>query len=192
MQQDNLLPFNGGGSTPVQYFVDYNSTEYYVRYRGGGLQVYSNVVQFSDEEILFEAQLGDTYDGDWNARETNVYLTVLSQAIQTGKFNIDDFPPKNIIRTHRYYKLGALPIYPVGLICGNYESSPPSENKMNRHDRHKRKLRGIHDHDNHCYAYVAAQDTATWITRHQTEHDAFRKFFSIMWKSVARDLEIDP
>lgn len=187
-----MLPFDGGGCTPVQYFVEFDSTEFYVRYRFGNLEVYANAIHFSDEELRFDARLGDTYDGYWNARETNVYLTLLSEAIQSGVFNNEDFPKKTAIRKHAHYELGPLPHYPVGLTCGMHEASPPPENKMNRHDRRKRRLRGIHDHDNNCYTYVAAQDVAKWIADHPTEHQALKKVFPKMWENVARDLEIEP
>ncbi len=189
---DIMLPFEGGGSTPVQYRVDYDFSEFYVRYRGGILEVYANAIDFSDEELQFDARLGDTYDGYWNARETNVYLTLLSDAIESGVFNNDEFPKKEAIRKHAHYELGPLPHYPVGLICGVHKRSPPPENKMNRHDRRKRRLRGIHDHDNICYAYAAAQDVAKWITDHPAEHEAFKNVFPEMWPTVARDMEIAP
>jgi hypothetical protein len=184
-----MLPFEGGGCTPVQYFVQFDSTEYYVRYRGGVLEVYANAINFSDEELRLDARLGDTYDGYWNARETNVYLMLLSDSIQSGVFEKDHFPRKVAVRKHEHYRLGPLPHYPVGLICGVHEPSPPPQNKMNRHDRRKRRSRGIHDHDNRCYACIGAKDVLNWIAAHPVEHHAFKKVFPMMWESVARDME---
>ena len=84
-----LLAFEGGGSCPVQYWITIDSKEWFVRYRWGELEVYRSEdgdVDFTDDEVQLDVRIGDGYDGYWNARETNVYLTAITNAIQSGSF----------------------------------------------------------------------------------------------------------
>jgi hypothetical protein len=189
-----MIQFEGGGSTPVQYWVVIDGTEYFVYYRFGLLQVYASddgPVGFTTDEIRVDVKIGDDLDGYWNARETNVYLQLVSDSIHSGKFDVLEFPEKSAARAHRYYRLGPLPRYAVGLNCGITERPPPIENpRMNRHDRRKRLLKGIHDHDMRCNVAVAAQDVANWISEHPAEHEAFKNLYPVIWNSVARDLEL--
>ncbi|PHS10658.1 MAG: hypothetical protein COA78_10880 [Blastopirellula sp.] len=185
-----MLNFEGGGEVPVQYDVDFGDSEYYVRYRDGWLEVYANVVDFSDEELRLEVRVGVPYDGSWNARETNVYLSLLSRAIESGVFNATVFPRKVDIRKHDLYVLGPYPLYPVGLTCGFQEPSHPHEGRINRHDRRRRKLRDIHDHDNSCYAYISAHDVVAWVSKHPMEHQALKNVSPRMWEYVACDMEL--
>ena len=186
-----MLPFEGGGSCPVQYFVDYNSNEYYVRYRYGCLEITRTPAGTGNEIHVFDSGIGDKFDGYWNARETNVYLSLINDSIVSGQFNAALFPDKRLVRDHELYELGPLPKYPIGLSCDNHKVPPPLDNpRMNRHDRKKRRQQGLHDHDNACIVYVSAQDVEKWITDHTYEHIAFREIFPTMWKYAARDLGI--
>lgn len=190
-----LLPFTGGGSTPVQYDVDLAPWAYFVHYRYGILTIYGSErgeISFLEQEVLLESQLGDPYDGYWNARETNAYLHIISRSISSRKFDAADYPLKSDVRRHEDYRLGPLPKYPVGLSCGIHEQSSPPENHMNRHVRKKRRLSGIHDHDIHCLVAIPARDVVQWIADHPDEHDGFRRVYPHLWQETARDLELQP
>ncbi|HZN35841.1 MAG TPA: hypothetical protein VFB80_18555, partial [Pirellulaceae bacterium] len=92
---------------------------------------------------------------------------------------------------HPYYQLGPRPEYPVGLVCGHFEKPPPPENgRMNRHDRRKRRLQGVHDHSASCYASAAAQDVTQWIAEHPAEHEGLKAVYPAIWRDVVRDLEL--
>lgn len=175
---------------PVQYDVEFDGIEYYVRYRHGWLEVYADPCDFSDDELLLSVLIGDGFDCCWNARETNVYLTLLSHSIQSSQFNAADFPAKASVRQHRFYFVGRFPLYPVGLICGLREASPPPEGTMNRHVRKQRRQRGVHDHSNECIAYIYANDVVDWIRNHPLEHEAFKTVYPMMWLDVAHDMEL--
>ena len=191
-QPEKMLSFEGGGSCPVQYFVDFASHEYYVRYRCGILEVTRTPIGTQDEHTVLDCRLGDTYDGYWNARETNVYLSLINNSIRSDRFDADQYPHKDRVRDHSFYQLGPFPVYPVGLFCGVQEKPPPPDNpRMNRHDRKKRRKQDIHDHDLQCRAFVAAQDVALWIVNHPSEHQALKKVYPELWRQVAKDLEID-
>lgn len=187
------IQFQGGGEIPVQYWVVIDSTEFFVHYRGGTLRVYANrggLVGFTVDELRLELQIGDPYDGCWNARETNAYLTLIGESIESDCFEAASYPAKAEVRAHPYYRLGPLPTYPVGLLCGHSELPPPSNGRMNRHDRRRRSQQGVHDHRNQCYAHVSAQDVCKWIAAHPTEHHGLRVAFPDLWRRTAEDLEL--
>jgi hypothetical protein len=187
-----MLPFEGGGSCPVQYFVNFAAYEYYVRYRHGILELYRTPLSSSDERLVLHCRIGDTKDGSWNARETNIYVSLLTKSICTERFVGDDYPSKKQVRDHPLYRLGPLPEYPVGLMCGVVERSPrPEKSRMNRHDRKKRRQQGIHDHDLQCRAVASAKDIEQWIVDHPIEHEALKTVYPELWREVARDLEIE-
>jgi hypothetical protein len=121
-----------------------------------------------------------------------VYLSLIAESIRTERFVASDYPSKKQIRDHPLYRLGPLPEYPVGLICGVPEKSPPPDNsRMNRHDRKKRRQQGIHDHDLRCRASASARDVEQWIADHRAEHEALKKAYPELWADVARDLELE-
>src|SRR5690349_16488109 len=101
-----LLSWEGGGECPVQYEVESGGWSYYVRYRGGWCTLYGAPgTWFDDNEGLFQQQLSDnTYDGAWNDRETNAYLSLLSDAIVTGTVGVLVLPSKLEVSQHPLYQ----------------------------------------------------------------------------------------
>lgn len=190
-ENQSMLPFEGGGASPVQYFVSFDSIKYYIRYRWGVLEVYNDDSDFLEKDRLFSAKIGGANDGDWNARETNVYLSLLSHSIQSGIFDPGKYPNKTEVSHHQYFQLGPYPKYPVGLICGVNETLPVPSYPTNRHIRKRRRLQGVHDHNINCLAFVSARDVVEWIFSHPVEHQTFRLVYSKQWHRVAQDLELN-
>lgn len=80
------LPFEGGGSYPVQYEVVHGGHHYYVRYRHHMLSV-----SIDDGAIDSGVDYPEGYgplellnSGDWTDEEEDVILTILSDAIRAG------------------------------------------------------------------------------------------------------------
>lgn len=111
-QLEEILPFEGGGSFPVQYEVDVGNTNYYVRYRGSWLTIEKN------HEEVFEQCLNPANDGDgeWSDEETTVYLYLISGAIRSGDFGTLALPSKDQVKSHPLYVPGPQPVY-VFLNC---------------------------------------------------------------------------
>jgi len=101
-----ILPFGGGGSFPVQYEIDIGDTNYYVRYRGSWLTIEKN------DEQVFEQCLNRTNedDGEWSFEETTVYLYLISKAISSGDFETLSLPDKEQAKTHPLYVPGPQPV----------------------------------------------------------------------------------
>ena len=173
MPEFNILPFDGGGSTPVQYDVDYEGHTYYVRYRGGWITIIRDLDSQGETEV-FEQQLSSNrFDGSWSAEETTVYLALISETIRLAQFNPLRLPTKEQTKSHPFYLKGPLPLHEVGLICGQTAAAnaPPTGN-MNRHERKRRRLAGLHDHYIDCIKSVPACEAEEWIARHPQEHAA--------------------
>jgi len=109
---DEILPFEGGGSFPVQYEIDIRETNYYVRYRSSWLTIDRNDIEVF-EQCLNPA---DDTDGEWNNEETTVYLYLISQAIRSGDFETLTLPDKEQAKSHPLYIPGPQPVY-VFLNC---------------------------------------------------------------------------
>lgn len=109
---EEILPFEGGGSFPVQYEVDIGDCYYYVRYRGSCLTIEKN------HEEVFEQNLNQALedDGEWSDEETTVYLYLISKAIQSGEFSSLTLPDKEQAKSHPLYVPGPQPVY-VFLNC---------------------------------------------------------------------------
>lgn len=112
-----LLPFEGGGSFPVQYDLDHGGHHYYVRYRHSWLTV---DVDEKEEVCLQLAPAGDD-DGEWSDEATNVYLHLLSEAIQSDSLKSVTLPTKSEVGAHPLFKKGPIPRYHV-LVCGAVHS----------------------------------------------------------------------
>jgi len=109
---DEILPFKGGGSFPVQYEIDIGETNYYVRYRSGWLTIDKNDVEVF-EQCLNPA---DDFDGEWSNEETTVYLYLISKAIRSGELGTLALPDKDQAKSHPLYMPGPQPAY-VFLDC---------------------------------------------------------------------------
>jgi len=109
---EEILPFAGGGSFPVQYEVSVGDCDYYVRYRGSWLTIEKN------HEQVFEQCLNQAAedDGEWCNEETTVYLYLISQAIRSGDFDTLTLPDKEQAKSHPLYRPGPQPVY-VFLNC---------------------------------------------------------------------------
>lgn len=171
MSEFNLLPFVGGGSTPVQYFVDYEGHAYYVRYWGGWITITREFGSLSETDV-FEQQLSSNrYDGYWSDEETTVYLALISESIRHAQFNQLRLPTKEQTKSHPFYLKGPLPLHEVGLICGQTTAANvPHKGNMNRHERKRRHLASIHDHTIDCIKFVPACEAEQWIAQHPQEH----------------------
>jgi len=191
--EPEMLPFSAVTTCPVQYHLTLGGWEFYILYRSGWLIVYGAqkaVLALTDDELLLERVIGDSLDGNWNARETNVYLTILSGAIRDGTLRTVGLPHKANVAQHPAYALGPLPMYPVGVTCGRHGAVPEPGRRSNRHDRRRRAEQGLHDHDNECIAHVPAREVAVWVEGHRQEHEELCRLFPEMWRSVARDLAL--
>src|SRR5687767_2279676 len=107
-----ILPFSGGGECPVQYLLDLEGREYYIRYRWGLLSV------DVDDVTCLEAEIGGPYDGFLSDEETTVYLWEISRAIRAGTLGRLALPRLFETRSHALYVTGPLPHHAVGLACG--------------------------------------------------------------------------
>lgn len=169
------FPFVGtppdGGACPVQYELKIEETWWFVHYRWGSLCVYGNTggpVEFTVAETKLQLQIGGQYDGFMGARETNVYLSFISESIASGDFSPEHYPPKTEVAKHPLYMLGPLPVYWVGMRCCN---------------RHK-------THSEECRIYVPAQDINAWIKDNPLEHGALKESgLKKAWKWVCAMLE---
>ncbi|MFE8598476.1 hypothetical protein [Archangium violaceum] len=108
-----LLPFEGGGSFPVQYELEHGGHHYYVRYRHSWL-----TVDVDDEEVV-SLQLApqDDDDGEWSDEATHVYLHLLSDAIRGASLESVTLPTKSELASHPLFKKGPIPRYHI-LVCG--------------------------------------------------------------------------
>lgn len=163
----DLLPCDGGGEWPVQYFMTFECQEFYIRYKRGELSV---TLEGTDERELLHQRIGEVTDSDWSDEETTVYLTLISEAIRAGRLEELDLPSISEAPAHEYYIKGFFPQHCVGLICGRTQAPVPHDLKMNRHDRRRRREAGLHDHDDSCYVSVPAKDVERWVSGHPLEH----------------------
>ena len=99
------LLFQGGGSCPVQYEVDYENHNYYVRYRSSWLSVTQDI-DTADMEIFTQQLSTDALDGFWSAEATNVYLALIGRAIVDDELKTLSLPWKHEIRNHPLYGKG--------------------------------------------------------------------------------------
>lgn len=76
-----MLPFVGGGDCPVQYEVNYQGDEYYIRYRHSWLTIDKNDVDVFEQQLAHES----ADDGFWSAADTQTYLHLISKAIIEDK-----------------------------------------------------------------------------------------------------------
>ena len=165
------LPFVGtppdGGACPVQYRLKRGKSWWLVRYRGGSLTVREETDELAADTKL-KVQIGDEYDGYMGAKETNVYLSLISKSIQTSDFSKNHYPAKSEVAKHPLYKLGPLPLYLAGLRCRN---------------RHK-------THSENCRIYVPAQDIENWTNDNPKEHKALEEGgFQKSWSWVCARLK---
>ena len=123
MNLNTILDFDGGGSCPVQYFVDYEEHEYYIRYRHGWLTIESG-----DNEV-FSQRIAGAHDGRWSDKQTTAYLYLISDAIRNN--SIQDLVVPTIENTpnHPMFVLGPLPRSHI-IQCGQqHEHSPDCYSK---------------------------------------------------------------
>jgi hypothetical protein len=101
-----ILPFEGGGSYPVQYTLDHAGHHYYLRWRYG----FSIDV---DNEGVLEGDLETTTTNEWTFRETTVILAIVSDAILRGaplsELEFPDSPAA--YAQHPHYHLGRAPLF---------------------------------------------------------------------------------
>ena len=109
MEPEGMLPFEGGGSCPVQYEVRHNGLHFYLRYRRGWI-----TIDVDDVEAFKQClNPNDDSDGNWSDCETNVYLHVISHAIRQSRLKSFALPTKSEVAKHSLYKPGPLPRYSV-------------------------------------------------------------------------------
>ena len=186
------LEFVGGGFFPVQYDVKFDTDDYYIRYRWGNLEIYRNFGASIHGGLVFETQLGDEYDGCWNARETNVYLTIIAKAIRNQQFHADDFPTKGVVREHENYELGPLPLYLVGLSCGFDGPSADAGMHSTRHVWKRLRVKGLHVHDDNCQVWLPANQIIQWFLDHPEKHERLRAAWAArIAPSWVRELELE-
>jgi hypothetical protein len=186
MAPDAEIPaFENGGEFPLQYFLDHDGHKYIVRYEKGEISVAVDVV--AADAILFRQRIGGREDGRWKDEETTVYLTEIGRAILAKSLDHLRLPTLFQAQSHPNYSKGAQPLRPVGLVCG-FRRDPhvPPLLGFNHHERERRRLAGIHDHDRHCLQAVPAREVAQWIAEHPEAHEAFRQDFPRMWEDYAR------
>jgi len=104
---DEILPFKGGGSFPVQYELIIDEAGYYVRYRSGWLSIDKNGVEVFEQCL----NAADEYDGEWSDEETTVYLYLIGKAIEAGDFDGLALPDKEAAKSHPLYMPGPQPAY---------------------------------------------------------------------------------
>lgn len=149
----NILPFEGGGSSPVQYELTHGGREYYVRYRHSWLSIdIDDVAVFSQ---LLAPEAAD--DGDWSDEETTVYLSAISRAIRIDDVPGLKLPTKIEARAHPDYRKGPQPVYLA--------------NRLNCAQGHA--------HGEACFREerVAARDVAAWNLRHAADVAAWKIYF---------------
>lgn len=103
---ERMPPWWGGGSYPVQYEVDHGGHHYYLRYRSGNFSI-----DVDDVEVA-APELDVVGDGEWTDSETNMILTIVSDAILAGA-PLDRlvFPARTAMHRHPAYRLGRFPQY---------------------------------------------------------------------------------
>ena len=81
---EKILPFVGGGSFPVQYEFPHEGHHYFVRYHHHSLSVtLDDGGTYSGEgPDCFVEKLGLLSSGEWTDEETQIILTILSDAIR--------------------------------------------------------------------------------------------------------------
>jgi len=100
-----ILPFRGGGSYPVQYELDHEGHNYYLRWRYG----FSIDV---DHETVLEGDLETLTSNQWTLRETTVILAIVSDAILRGApLSELTFPSRDDLPRHPSYRVGRAPHY---------------------------------------------------------------------------------
>ena len=161
-----MLPFVGGGSFLVEYDLDYNEHNYYVRYKYGRLSVERDELT-GHAEVVLEQTLADAngYDG-WSDEETTVYLGLISDAIRN-----DGFAGLNLLTirgapNHPYYRKGPLPLYSFGPVCGKDQAPFPPGSKENSCDRRRRRKQGFHDHSHRCWVTVPTCEREAYAQAH--------------------------
>lgn len=101
-----ILPFEGGGHYLVQYELDYQGHNYYLRWRDEDFSIYI------DNEIAFECALELANEEEWTDEETNVILAIVSDAILSGvPLSGLALPDSAGIRAHPDYRVGRCPGY---------------------------------------------------------------------------------
>lgn len=75
-----LVPFEGGGSCPVQYLVDWEGHDYYLRYRHGRF-----TIEVDDDHDVVDIRLPIENRGMWTYEETNVILHRVSAVLRGGR-----------------------------------------------------------------------------------------------------------
>ena len=136
----------------------------------GSLSVYGNSsgpVEFTVAETKLEVKIGDGNDSYMGAKETNVYLSLISESILSGDFSPALYPTKTEVANHSLYKLGPLPLYRVGLRC------------CNQHN--------VHSED--CWIYVPAQEIEVWRKDNHLEHEALKEVCPQAWSWVCARLK---
>src|SRR5688572_7638743 len=103
-----MLPFTGGGSSPVQYELEHGGHRYYLRYKHSWLTIDVDDV----EDVVSVALAPDVADdGAWSDEETNVYLSLIGDAIRADRLASVELPAKAEVAAHPLYKKGPLPRY---------------------------------------------------------------------------------
>ena len=103
---DPILPFIGGGHDPVRYDLLHKGQRHQVIYSRGTLEVRTG-------EDRREWSLGGSLDGSWTPEETNVYLLLISAAVDEIGFDAIAIPQKASVASHPFYRRGLLPRMPV-------------------------------------------------------------------------------
>ncbi len=100
-----ILPFEGGGTFPVQYSVVDSGHEYYLRWR------YAFSIDI-DNETVYQGSLDVTTSNELTFRETNVVLAIVSEAILAGQpLSELVFPDATGFLAHPQYRPGRSPLY---------------------------------------------------------------------------------
>lgn len=175
-----LSHFSGGGSCPVQYDATVARKEYYVRYRHGAVTLDVDGVE------VYSRDVGGDFDGDWTDEETNVYLSLVAEAILAGDHRHLALPLLSECRASRYFFKGPHPHHLVGLSCGFRTSGATSHGMMNRHERRRREMAGIHDHSAQCEVWVPADEVDAWIQENPDMHMLLRHERPQPWDAHAR------
>jgi hypothetical protein len=103
MKPNRILQFEGGGSCPVQYHLEYDGREYYIRYRHGWL-----AIELDDDEV-FSQRIAGANDGTWSDEHTTVYLCLISDAIRGNSIGTLTVPTIENAHDHPMFVLGPLP-----------------------------------------------------------------------------------
>ena len=175
-----LSHFSGGGSCPVQYDATVAGKQYYVRYRHGAVTV------DVDGAEAYARDIGGDRDGDWTDEETNVYLSLVSEAILAGEWSRLVLPLLSECRASRYFFKGPHPHQLVGFRCGVRTPGAIRQGGMNRHERRNRQRAGIHDHGGECEVWMPADEADAWIQGNPDMHTLMRHEWPQPWDAHAR------